>query len=286
MYDRLLIAACCFVLLLPSAVLANSAEEDNADSAERDIPYGIIDQSLVPIAYAGTEKFKYEVSYTGGITLGELHLEIRRIPGTTDDYEIYALVSTEDTFFNSIYPVRDVHVTRVKGKERLPYFYEVWQKEGHSYEAHKQISYDQIVGQVQYQKNESDPIEYEVGGPVHNEFSSFFGSRLMDFQIGNSFLIPTFADKRRVEVEVKILGRDHFKKTVLGSVDTVEVSPILKFKGLYDKRGDTTIWYTNDECRVPVKITSNLAIGSITSTLLSYDNPVCTRYTPIAKLSN
>jgi hypothetical protein len=67
-------------------------------------------------------------------------------------------------------------------------------------------------------------------------------------------------------------------------VDTVEVSPILKFKGLYDKRGDTTIWYTNDECRVPVKITSKLAIGSITSTLLSYDNPACSRYTQLAKL--
>ncbi len=285
MYDRLLIAACCFALILSSVVSANG-EEEKATTPEKNIPYGIIDQSLVPIAYSGTEKFIYEIAYTGGIKLGELHLEIRRIPGSPDDYELYALISTKDTMFNSIYPVRDVHVTRVKGKERLPYFYEVWQKEGHSYEAHKQVVYDQTDGQVKYQKNESTPVEYTVGGPIHNEFSSFFGSRLMDFQIGNSFLVPTFADKRRVEVEVKILGKDHFKKTVLGSVDTVEVSPILKFKGLYDKRGDTTIWYTNDECRVPVKITSNLAIGSITSTLLSYDNPVCTRYTPIAKVSN
>jgi hypothetical protein len=108
----------------------------------------------------------------------------------------------------------------------------------------------------------------------------------MAFEVGTSFLVPTFADKKRVEVEVKILGKEHFKKTALGPVSTFEVSPILKFKGLYDKRGDTVIWYTADECRVPVKITSKVAIGSITSTLISYDNPACSRYTQLARLNN
>jgi hypothetical protein len=285
MNHRLLIVVCSTVLVLSTGITRSIAEETVAP-VKRDIPYGSIDPDLAKIAYSGTEKLQYEVAYTGGVKLGDLHLEIRPIPGTEDGFELYALITTEDTFFDAVYPIHDVHVTRVNGEERLPYFYEVWQKEGFSYEAHRQTRYDQTAGQIRYQKNADKPVEYDISGPTHNEFSSFFSSRLMQFDIGNSFLIPTFADKRRVDVEVKILGRDYLKKTALGPVETVEVSPILKFKGLYDKRGDTTIWYTNDECRVPVKITSKIAIGSITSTLKSYDNPACTRYTQFAQLEN
>jgi hypothetical protein len=52
----------------------------------------------------------------------------------------------------------------------------------------------------------------------------------------------------------------------------------MKFKGLYDKRGDTVIWYTDDECRVPVKVVSKLMIGSLTAELTESENAACTRY--------
>lgn len=249
----------------------------------KDLKYGIMDSSLVPIAYSGREKLRYEVSYTGGIKLGEVFFEIRRAEDALDAYELYALVTTEDTFFNRIYPVRDVYLTKVKGEERLPYHYEVWQKEGREYEAHRLTQYDQDSGVIRYQKNKDEPKEYTMVRPTHNEFSSFFSSRLMDFEVGKSFLVPTFADKKNKDVVVNIIKKERIKKTPLGSVRTVQVSPILEFKGIYDKQGDTTIWYTDDECRVPVKITSKVAIGSLTAKLMSYENPACTRYTPLAK---
>jgi len=274
---------CATTFCILTGALLGSAKE-TAPSSRQLIPYGKIDPSLLPIAYAGTEKFRYKIAYTGGVKLGEMELEIRRVPGAEDEFELYALVTTKDSVFNSIYPVRDVHLTRVRGDERLPYFYEVWQKEGYNYEAYKKTEYDQQGGVISYQRNEENPREFKVAIPTHNEFSSFFSSRLMSFKEGHSFLVPTFADKKRVEVEVKTLSKDRLKKTALGSVDTIRVTPILKFRGLYDKRGDTVIWYTDDECRVPVKITSKLALGSITSTLMSYDNPACQRYTQVAQL--
>jgi hypothetical protein len=74
------------------------------------------------------------------------------------------------------------------------------------------------------------------------------------------------------------MRKTHLEDTVIGPVDTVEVMPILTFTGLYDKRGDTVIWYTNDECRVPVLINSKIVIGSLTSTLVYYSNPACKKY--------
>ena len=266
-------------LLVPIAAIAGQESgQDASQPAEKDaIPLGVIRPELLATAYSGTEKFRYEVAYTGGMKLGELHLEIRPL-AKKGAYELHALVTTEGGAFNAIYPIHDIHVTRVYGPERLPYRYEVWQKEGRSYQAHRLTLYHQRKGTIEYRKNDEALILYEVAGKIHNEFSSFFSSRLMPFVVGESFMVPTFADKKRNEVEVRVNAREHLADTILGPVDTFEITPIMKFKGLYDKQGDTRIWYTDDECRVPVRINAKIVIGSLTSTLIGYENPACPRH--------
>lgn len=270
-----------FFLVIAAVTVAavySVASGGETDLKERSIGYGKIEKELLPVAYSGTEKFVYDISYTGGVKLGELHLEIRPVKNAKNSYELYALVTTEGSFFHNIYPINDIHVTKVRGPNRLPYHYEVWQEEGRDYRAHRVTVYDQKNGRISYRKNQEKKVKYRVEGKTHNEFSAFFASRLMKFQSGTSFLVPTFADKKRVEVEVKVVGKRHFDLPFLGLVDTYEVSPILKFKGLYDKRGDTVIWYTDDECRIPVQITSKIAIGSLTGKLQSYENSACKVY--------
>lgn len=280
---------CLLMLWCSGAIVwSMSPEKVRADQAivgnEKNRKYGVMNPALVSIAYAGTESFRYDIAYTGGLKLGELDLEVRAVAGVADEFELYALITTEDSMFNVLYPVRDIHLTKVSGIERLPFSYEVWQKEGFNYRAHRLTEYDQEKGVISYWKNDKPPVVYKVDTPIHNEFSAFFASRLMEFTLSGSFYVPTFADKRRSEVEVKVLETSHFGNTALGPVDVYRVSPILKFKGLYNKRGDTTIWYTADECRVPVRITSKLAIGSVTATLQSYQNPLCSRYDKNGKL--
>ena len=90
--------------------------------------------------------------------------------------------------------------------------------------------------------------------------------------------MPTFADKKRVEVVVNAISTKRFDETLIGPVTTVEIMPVMTFKGLYDKKGDTVIWYTDDECRVPVMINSKILIGSLTAELTAYENPACSRY--------
>lgn len=243
------------------------------------ISYGTVERKLVATAYQGTETFRYEVSYTGGIPLGHLDVSLKDDEQESGSIAIAARVTTEGSLFDAIYPIDDSHRTIVEGEGRYPISYEVNQKEGWNYRAHRQTHYDQHNGRVLYRKNDKPVVVYEVEPPVHNEFSAFFASRLMRFVPGESFLVPTFADKRRSEVEVRVIGREKLEKTVLGDVDTLKVTPILPFKGLYGKEGDTTIWYTADECRVPVRITSKITIGSITAELLFYENPLCGRYT-------
>ncbi len=254
------------------------AAEKVTDNPTEGIPFGVIDTNLIKTCYAGNEKFRYDISYTGGLKLGELYLSVDPTDEVEDGYIIHSRVTTDNGMFSKIYPIEDVHVTRVRGPQRLPYHYEVWQKEGYSYESHRVFKYKQKRGRILYQHNDKPVETFQVKTPIQNEFSSFFASRLMSFVAGEPFLVPTFADEKRNEVVVMVRGTELVKKTILGDVDTMVVEPIMEFSGLYDKRGDTVIWYSNDECRVPVQVNSKLVIGSLTARLVSYRNPACPSY--------
>ncbi|MCK5515621.1 MAG: DUF3108 domain-containing protein [Desulfobulbaceae bacterium] len=254
-----------------------------SQSVIRTTPYGVIDPELLLVGYSGDEKLEYDISWSGGIKIGELHLEIIKLKDAEESYKIKAFITTKGGLINAIYPVNDTHITHVRGKKRLPYRYEIWQKEGYSYEAHRLTEYDQKNGDIRLFKNNKAEGEYHVSGEINNEFSSFFNSRLMALHVGNEFIVPTFADKKRVEVVVNTVSKRKLKKTVLGSVSAVEVMPVMTFKGLYDKKGDTVIWYTDDACRVPVLINSKIVIGSLTAKLAAYKNSACTLYRQVVR---
>ena len=270
------------IFLFPLAVHVFGSEDKGESMTDvvkkHNIPYGVIDPSFVPTAYSGGEFFRYDISYTGGFKIGELHLVLRNNEEQAESYIIEARVTTDNGIFSNVYPIEDIHVTKVSGPERLPFHYEVWQKEGYSYEAHRITLYDQEDKLIYYYVNDNPVEEFVISNTTQNEFSSFFASRVMGFKPGDSFVVPTFADEKRIEVVVRAKEIDTLKKTILGTVDTVVVEPIMTFSGLYDKRGDTVIWYTDDQCRVPVKINSKILIGSLTAKLVSYRNPACPDY--------
>jgi len=264
-----------FIFLLVVFLSSHSSWAKNTEKT-----YGIIEPELLAIGYSGKEILEYDVFWSGGIKIGQLRLQIEKLEDVNNSFTIKALISTEGGVINLIYPVRDTHTTYVHGENKLPYRYEVWQKEGFSYEAHRITEYDQKKGEIRLWKNDQPDGKFKVDGEINNEFSSFFNSRLMDHRVGNHFIVPTFADKKRVEVVVNVVEKKRLEKTVIGTVDTVKVMPVMTFRGLYDKKGDTVIWYTADECRVPVLITSKIAIGSLTAKLAGYQNSACTLYEP------
>jgi hypothetical protein len=130
---------------------------------------------------------------------------------------------------------------------------------------------------VRYRKNDEPEQQFVMAGKAHNEFSSFFFTRVLPFAPDMSMIVPTFADEKRHEVVVTPREWTHFDETLLGSVNVIEVLPRMTFKGLYDKSGDTVIWFTDDACRIPVRICSKILIGSLTAELVAYHGTSCGR---------
>lgn len=253
-----------FLFLMPSSTIHAGAIH----------PPGLADAKIMEKAYQGNEKFVFKLSWSGGVKIGDLFMEINKLQGEKERFELKVRVK-DSGMLHFFYPVSDTFVTIVEGAQRLPISYEVHQKEGRNYEARRYSEYDQEKGIVRYQKNHQKPVVYQIEGGVHNEFSSFFFTRVLKLDSGKSVIVPTFADGKRHEVVVKTGELTRLKGTVRGDVNTIPVTPIMTFKGLYDKDGDTVIWFTDDDCRVPVRIKSKILIGSIIAKLVTYENPLC-----------
>ncbi len=244
------------------------------DLLAKDYPQGEIDPALSADFFKNEEKLSYSLSWSGGIQIGELHMDVIKINEAEQKYEIRVRIK-DSGLFRLFYPVDDTFVTIVEGDEGLPVSYLVHQKEGSNYTARRHTVYNQKTGVVAYQKNEQ-PIEfYQVQGKVHNEFSSFFFTRFLKLDPDKPVTVPTFVEGKRHRVVVHTDAVTRFSDTLVGDVNVIPVMPIMKFKGLYEKDGDTIFWLTDDECRIPVKINSKLTVGSLTADLVSYTNSGC-----------
>ena len=235
-----------------------------------------VQQSVVAKIFSGIELLHYSISWSGGVKIGDLRIVVSQAENG-DGFSIQARV-TDYGLFRLFYPVDDTFSTLVRGPLKLPYRYEVLQKEGYGgRETRRLTEYDQQHFRVSYQKNSQPVKTFTLTGTAYNEFSSFFITRALKFQ-GREHVVPTFVDEKRHEVPVVLLGREK-RESRFGRVDTLKVMPKMDFKGLYDKDGDTVFWLTDDACRVPVAINSKILIGSLTADLVEYANPACPEWT-------
>lgn len=231
------------------------------------------DSAALAVIFSGTETLHYAVSWSGGLKIGDIYMDIRKGQDREDAYVISTKVKDYGPL-KVIYPVDDRFVCSISGPMKLPDHYEVVQKEGFGRKITRVTRYDQANGMIWYRKNNEKEQQFNVDGPVYNEFASFIITRALAFLDEDSLTVPTFAEGKRHEVQVSLVKREN-RKTIFGRKPILVVQPRIQFKGLYEKSGNTTLWLTDDRCRVPVEIHSRIAIGSLVAELVDYSNPAC-----------
>lgn len=232
-----------------------------------------VDPAILATVFSGAESLHYAVSWSGGIKIGDIYMDIRPEPTKAGAHIISARVKDYGPL-KLIYPVDDTFRCAVSGAMKLPHRYEVDQNEGYGRKTHRLTLYDQQTHTVRYQKNKQPQEQFELEGTVYNEFASFVITRALVFREGEEIVVPTFADKKRNLVRVALLQREQ-RQTVFGEKATLKVQPKMAFKGLYEKSGNTILWLTDDRCRVPVEIHSRIVVGSLVAELVDYTNPAC-----------
>ena len=228
-------------------------------------------EPLLKSAYSEAEFLRYDISWLGAIKAGKLIMRIEPLSAEEERYRIQVTAKSAG-LLKFFYPVEDRFEIIVEGEERLPVRMTMLQDEGRR-QGTRLTVYNQQDREVVYTKNDRPPVTFPVSGPVHNEFSSFLILRALPLTVGETLVVPTFADKKRHEVPV-LVKKEEPCESLWGEVPTIKVEPQLSFQGLYEKMGNPDIWLTADQHRIPVRIKAEIKIGSLTAELKEYRREV------------
>ena len=96
--------------------------------------------------------------------------------------------------------------------------------------------------------------------------TTFYRARHLPIATGDTLHLPVMDGKEPYLLEVKVVEIEKLR-TILGKVETLVVQPMVQPEGTFEGKRGVKLWITNDARRIPVKIQTKVAVGSVTATL-------------------
>ena len=217
-------------------------------------------------AFTVPEKLIFDLTWTG-VKAGTSTLETVNDKGRT---KIISTARSAD-WVSIFYTVDDRVESLLRNEQTvslicLPENYRIKVREGR-HRRDKELIFDHANGRVTFINHLGDEIKtYKIDEKTFDPLSSFYYVRSLKLEVGKSVYVDVFDSKKLWNVEVQVLRREKIK-TKMGEFETLVIKPLMKSEGIFNKKGDVYIWLSDDKKRIPVKLESKVAIGSITATL-------------------
>ncbi|MCS5491635.1 DUF3108 domain-containing protein [Algoriphagus limi] len=235
----------------------------------------VLGQHNYPFTYG--EELEFEVSY-GWFNLADATMKIGKKPETINEkthfkIDVYGKTKGAATIFGR---VNDNWGSIWELESKLPSVSYRHIEEG-KYRKHEKVFFDQQKKKAKMQlfdkenKFLKEEKEYSLPGKVQDIVSGFYYLRTLDLsnlQVGDTVEILGFFDKEIYNIKLIYEGQERID-TEIGEKDTFIFSPQIPKNRLF--RGDfpVTVWVTQDQNKIPVKIKANLFLGSLNLELKS-----------------
>ncbi|MFK8138665.1 MAG: DUF3108 domain-containing protein [Bdellovibrionales bacterium] len=221
------------------------------------------------------EKTVMEVRYFG-VKAGELGLEVLPFVKVNDRKSYHFRTSVKsDSMFAMVYEVDDWAETFVDFDSLLPFNYSVHVKETNQNRKIRSV-FDHTQNNAKLWESkytEDDGLkkrkkEWDFTPFSQNVISVFFYIRNFQLTPGKTIKFPLSDEGNNLILEAEVLRTEKIE-TDIGVLDTVVVKPKVSIKGIFKPVGDVFIWFTNDERKRIVKMTSKLNFGTLKFTVKS-----------------
>ena len=167
----------------------------------------------------------------------------------------------------------DDHYHSVMDKKTLsPYLFRRRVSEG-GYKILKDIRFNQKknTAKVINYKHKTEKVYTTVSG-VQDMISSMYYVRNLDLshlKINQELSINLFYDQKVNNFKFRFLGKE-ITKTIFGKIRTLKFKPFVESGRVFKDKNSVTVWVTDDENKIPIKIKAELAVGSLKVELESF----------------
>lgn len=121
---------------------------------------------------------------------------------------------------------------------------------------------------------QKDTKNYQVKPNTQDLLSAFYYARTLDLQsakLGQEFIINTFFDREMYPLKIKFLGKEEVS-TPMGDFNCLKFRPMVEKGRVFKEEEDMTLWISDDANKVPIRLKTNLLIGSIKMDLVKTKN--------------
>lgn len=220
------------------------------------------------------EFLKYRMHY-GLVTAGYATVEVKKESQTVSGRKCHHIVGkgTTNSTYDWIFKIRDTYETYIDEETLVPWKFVRDIQEG-DFKSHTVTQFDQNLNNAYYVDEQMKVTTYKVPSNIQDVISCFYSSRIYDqnkLKAGDKIALTNFLDRK-----VYKLNAEFMKREVI-VVDGVKYKG-LKMKLLIDEAGMITdkanihFWLSDDNNKIPLRIETELTIGSIKADLIEYKN--------------
>jgi len=216
------------------------------------------------------ETLDYEINY-GFIPAGKARMLVRET-GIENELEIISR-AWHNSFFK-ILSVDDTVKSKVTADSLLPKVFNQRLKEG-SYVRNALTVYN-FKTKKAYIKDTAYKAQnilfaldtaITLNGNERCILSAFYLARTFKFEPGDTVYFNAIGGKKKYPLKV-ICHRRETINTAFGKKNCLVIEPLILGDALFKAKGRLTIWLTDDEERLPVRMESEIVIGSIKASLI------------------
>ncbi|MBN9482913.1 MAG: DUF3108 domain-containing protein [Bacteroidetes bacterium] len=215
------------------------------------------------------EKLIFKVYYNmGSIWVGAGYASFSTSLETLNNKKVYHITGDGKTMksYEWFYKVRDRYETFLDAETMLPQKFIRNVDEG-GFKIYNNVTFNHEMGQAI-----STNGVYKIPRCVQDVLSAIYYARNIDYSKyspGDKIPFSMFLDDQVYNLFIRYLGKERVT-TKYGTFNTIKISPLL-IEGTIFKGGEKmTVWVSDDENHVPVRVDSPILVGSIKVDLAGY----------------
>jgi len=256
-------------LLISVFVLTSSLDADNEFCGIRNV------------AFHQGESITFKVFYTLAgmyIGAGEANFNVRLT--SLNGKPVYHAVGDGKTysFYDSFFKVRDKYESYIDTSTLQPYRFVRDVYEG-GYTKFQTVDFDRKAN-----KALTNYGTFNVPHCVQDVVSSIYYARNIDFnkyKPGDRIPFTMFLDDETYNLYIRYQGKETIK-TKYGKFKAIKFKPLLVKGTIFEGGEKMTVWVSDDQNKIPLRVESSISVGSVKVDMMSYRN---LRY-PLSSLMN
>lgn len=220
-------------------------------------------------AYQSGEWFKFRIHY-GFINASYATLEIK------DEYlngkSVFHVIGKGQTtgFASWFFKVDDNYESYFDKETGKPYkFIRQIDEGGHTKDLEIDFNYEKQKAIVNNRKHNTKE-EFNIEKDVQDMVSAFYYLRnnydISKIKVGDEIVLNMFFDTENFKFKLKYLGEE-VMSTKFGKVPCLIFRPYVQKGRVFKENESLTLWVSNDENKIPIRIKASLAVGSLKADL-------------------